>query len=60
MPKPTTSKPNDQIAELVKRMQDDLIMRRQLSVYEKDKLEYQQALDQLNNAMHAYKAPHKP
>ncbi|MFD1138524.1 DUF421 domain-containing protein [Paenibacillus urinalis] len=60
LPKPTTSKPNDQIAELVKRMQDDLIMRRQLSVYEKDKLEYQQALDQLNNAMHAYKSPHKP
>ncbi|MCM3784169.1 DUF421 domain-containing protein [Neobacillus mesonae] len=60
LPKPATPKPNDQITELVKRLQDDLYMRRQFALTDKDKLEYQQALDQVKTAMHAYQAPQKP
>ncbi|WP_181151059.1 hypothetical protein [Paenibacillus sp. PCH8] len=54
MPKAANSNPNDQITELVKRLQNDLTMRKQLSSNDKDRLKYQEALDQFQTAMHAY------
>lgn len=60
LPKPTTPKPTDQITELVKRLQDDLTMRKQLASNDKDRLEYQHALDQFKIAMHAYQKPQNP
>lgn len=54
LPKPAKSNPNDQIKDLVQRLQDDLIMRKQLAANDKDRLKYQEALDQFQTAMHAY------
>jgi len=54
LPKPANSSPKDQITELVKKLQDDLIMRKQLASNDKDRLKYQEALDQFQTAMHAY------
>jgi uncharacterized membrane protein YcaP (DUF421 family) len=60
LPKPEAQKPGDHIAELVKRLQDDLSLRKQLAINDKEKLEYQQALDQFKIAMHAYQTLQKP
>lgn len=54
LPKPANSNPRDQITELVKRLQDDLMMKKQLATNDKDRLKYQEALDQFQTAMHAY------
>ena len=54
MPKAAKSNPNDQIKDLVQRLQDDLTMRKQLAANDKDRLKYQEALDQFQTAMHAY------
>ncbi|UQZ36991.1 hypothetical protein C2I18_27735 [Paenibacillus sp. PK3_47] len=54
LPKPASQKPKDQIAELVKRLQDDLSLRMQLVLNDQEKLEYQQALDHFKTAIHAY------
>ncbi|WP_427181616.1 DUF421 domain-containing protein [Paenibacillus sp. TC-CSREp1] len=54
LPKPANSNPNDQIKDLVQRLQDDLKMRKQLASNDKDRLEYQEALNQFQTAMHAY------
>ena len=53
-PKPANSSPKDQITELVKRLQDDLMMRKELASNDKDRLKYQEALDQFRTVMHAY------
>nr|WP_285859111.1 DUF421 domain-containing protein [Paenibacillus sp. MER 99-2] len=54
LPKPANSNPKDQITELVTRLQDDLMMKKQLATNDKDRLKYQEALDQFQTAMHAY------
>ncbi|MCM3131028.1 MULTISPECIES: DUF421 domain-containing protein [unclassified Paenibacillus] len=54
LPKQTLLKPKDQISELVNELQNDLTVRKQFALNEKEKFEYQQALDQLKNAMHAF------
>ncbi|WP_128100156.1 DUF421 domain-containing protein [Paenibacillus sp. DCT19] len=54
LPKPANSNPKDQITELVTRLQDDLMMKKQLASNDKDRLKYQEALDQFQTAMHAY------
>ncbi|MCW3790350.1 DUF421 domain-containing protein [Paenibacillus sp. LS1] len=54
LPKSANSNPNDQITELVKQLQDELNMRKQLALNDKDRLKYQEALDQFQTAMHAY------
>lgn len=54
LPKPANSNPDDQIKDLVQRLQDDLKMRKQLASNDKDRLEYQEALNQFQTAMHAY------
>ncbi|MGE6575105.1 DUF421 domain-containing protein [Paenibacillus xylanexedens] len=55
LPKSASSSPNDQISELVRQLQDDLTMRKQLASNDKDRLKYQEALDQFQTAMHAYR-----
>lgn len=54
LPKSEKSNPKDQITELVTRLQDDLMMKKQLATNDKDRLKYQEALDQFQTAMHAY------
>lgn len=54
LPKPANTNPNDQIKDLVQRMQDDLTLRKQLASNSKDRLKYQEALDQFQTAMQAY------
>ncbi|CAI6084175.1 hypothetical protein PAECIP112173_04203 [Paenibacillus sp. JJ-100] len=54
LPKPANTNPNDQIKELVQRMQDDLTLRKQLASNNKDRLKYQEALEQFQTAMQAY------
>ena len=54
LPKPAKSNPKEQITELVTRLQDDLMMKKQLATNDKDRLKYQEALDQFQTAMHAY------
>nr|WP_275446259.1 DUF421 domain-containing protein [Paenibacillus sp. ACRSA] len=54
LPRPANSNPKDQITELVKGLQDDLMMKKQLATNDKDRLKYQEALDQFQTAMHAY------
>ncbi|WP_145407765.1 DUF421 domain-containing protein [Paenibacillus xylanexedens] len=54
LPKSAKPNPKDQITELVTRLQDDLMMKKQLASNDKDRLKYQEALDQFQTAMHAY------
>ncbi|MDM5277188.1 DUF421 domain-containing protein [Paenibacillus silvae] len=54
LPKTANSNPNDQIQDLVQQLEDDLIIRKQFATNDKDRLQYQEALNQLQTAMHAY------
>ncbi|MFX3650139.1 MAG: DUF421 domain-containing protein [Paenibacillus sp.] len=54
LPKPAHTTPNDQIQDLIQQLKDDLKLRKDLASDDKDRLKYQEALDQLQTSMHAY------
>ncbi|WFR60993.1 hypothetical protein P9222_21030 [Paenibacillus amylolyticus] len=54
LPKPANTTPNAQIQDLVQQLKDDLKLRKDLALDDKDRLKYQEALDQLQTSMHAY------
>ncbi|WP_211745246.1 DUF421 domain-containing protein [Paenibacillus sp. Marseille-Q4541] len=60
LPKSALPNPNAQISDLVAQLQDELTMRKKLALSDKDQLEYQEALDTLQNAMSSYQATSKP
>lgn len=54
LPKPANTNPNAQIQDLIQQLKDDLKLRKDLASDDKDRLKYQEALDQLQTSMHAY------
>ncbi|GGG62390.1 DUF421 domain-containing protein [Paenibacillus radicis (ex Gao et al. 2016)] len=52
-----STKPKDQIAELLKQYEDELYMLERFAMNEDDKLDYRDAINKLKTAMHFYPPP---